>query len=122
MKMLSSSGKSLVVAATNRSRRKTRVPYAENAFGFYQSEAFQGASGKWYYFNEFELSDGVIYFYPNSIQPDLQSIEDYSNEFTFFSAPVAVVGYYGEWFNYVARANTFDKINADDVFSWLAAH
>lgn len=79
-------------------------------------------SGRYVSHIRWTLEDGVAYYYPLAYFPTWQAADAWFYSHLTYRAPSGAVGYLGEWYNFVARPLTFDKVPLADWVAWLAAH
>lgn len=80
------------------------------------------ASGAFYFAFGFDLLGGAGFVYPVGPFPDPTTASIFANSFQTFVNPDGLTGYYGEWFNYVARGSVIDKVTTANLPDWLLAH
>lgn len=79
-------------------------------------------SGDWYLSMDFTLLDIVTYTYFYAVYPDYDSALQAAGDYAIYVNPDGLVGYVGEWWNFVARQQVFQKIPTSEKISWLNSH
>ena len=103
-------------------RTRLHVPWPDNAAAFLLRGVAQGGSGSWYHFEEFALVGGDSFFYVTQKFATYAETQNYFEGYQKFTNPQGLTGYFGEWYNFVDRSNTFEKIPSADWSTWLGAH
>ena len=58
----------------------------------------------------------------NGFFPSYDAASAYLDSIEIYKNSDGLVGFIGEWYNYIFRNRTFDKIPFGSLSSWLAAH
>jgi hypothetical protein len=115
-------GQSLVVASNQRRYRKFHDPWPSHAVGAFGPVIYECGSGQWVAVEVFQLAGIIQWYYPFGFYPDSDSANDAALAWTGYRNSDGLVGYMGQWWNWVGRGMVFDKVATSDWTSWLAAH
>ncbi|MEI6871626.1 MAG: hypothetical protein WCL08_05030 [Verrucomicrobiota bacterium] len=97
-------------------------PWPVHSVQYYDFTFYGTASGKFITAVFFKLVDQENYFYPVKFFDDWILALTYTSEFMTYTSPTGAKGYFGEWFNFVARPNILDRVPYDEWPYWLLHH
>lgn len=122
MKRLSSFGKSLIVGGVARVPVLRHDPWPSHAAVYYGMGELLAASGTWFVYARFLLVDGLFHFYFVKGFSTLDEAMEFESSYLTFVNGDSLQGFFGQWFNYVARPMVFDTCLDYQTADWAAAH
>jgi hypothetical protein len=114
----------IIYSAAQRTGISHHGIWPNNAVAWSGAGGVEGLSGKSYPFNQFTLKDGSIYYYfsTSNATPHGSPGIDWLELALSYTSPSGATGYYGEYYNYVVRGQTTDKVISSQLTAWLLAH